>query len=254
MSESALVANRARAQAHAPALRAGGRTPLRRAMSLLALAMAVEPGCAGQGPLLDRAAYARIAGRTSDAPAIVTDIDGTIYDVSEGRALRHAAEALTRLARDHGVIYLTARPTIFRIPGLTANRNGSFEFLCEEGFPAGPLYTSSLYHFIFLGQDGGKLRNLHRIREEDGYAPLVAGVGDKLADWLAYRDIVGTVFIIFDGPDDPDREDFRDVPEGGSAPLVGAPAWITIERLVREGTTARLVLVLDEHVAEADRP
>lgn len=165
-------------------------------------------GCAGTGPA--RPASVFLDGRDPSAvPVVLVDLDDTVYERATGRPMSGAAEALRELSRDHVIVYVTARPTYAKVPFVTQNRHDSIDFLWENGFPDGPLFTSSLWWLVRHGQGGGKARSLERLHEL-GFGRIALAVGDRPHDLDAYLgDPVPpehVVIVLVEDEEHPDRD------------------------------------------------
>ena len=117
-------------------------------------------------------------------------------------AVAGAVEALTRLARTHRIIYLTARDESLY--------NKTRAWLELRGFPEGPLFTRD-YNVLGPGRGAFKRRFLVDLRKR--FPGVAAGVTDTPADAQAYLD-AGLKAIAL-GPD------ARRFPPGA----VVVPAW-----------------------------
>ena len=212
-------------------------TPHCRVACLLVLSFC---GCAGMPPHRDLVEFYEAADLETEADAIVVDIDDTIYDRERDLPMPGAAEALHDLAEDHLIVYLTARPTHFRIPGLTANRDRSVEFLERHGFPKGPLFTSSLWNILIHGQGGGKYKSFEQLAEF-GVHRIALAVGDRAHDLEAYRltpdaRVLRTVTLLIEEADelDPERDDL-DTSLLNNAIDGDGSAWARIVQAFRDG-------------------
>ena len=158
----------------------------------------VEVRFAGSRNHRPAAATARVFAWPAAEPALVVDIDGTISDLRERDvlfadnaaipAIAGAVDALTRLARSHRVIYLTARDESLY--------NKSRGWLEARGFPEGPLFTRD-YNVFGPGRGAFKRQFLVDLRRR--FPGVVAGVTDTPADAQAYLD-AGLKAIVL-GPD-----------------------------------------------------
>ena len=132
---------------------------------LLLLALPILAGCAGTAPSRSLHSIFAERGLPERSPVVLVDLDDTIYEKAAGASMAGAAEALRDLARDHLVVYLTARPTYAKLPGVSHNRRDSRMFIEEEGFPDGPLFTSSVWNWMVRGQGGDKMESFRQLRE-----------------------------------------------------------------------------------------
>jgi hypothetical protein len=152
---------------------------------------AVQPGARryrarmknGRWRAIDAEAHVSIVPR--DAPILVTDVDGTIADVSSlafpfrsNRGvppLDGAVEALREISGRMTVVYLTARDHIF-IPRTKA-------WLEMKGFPAGPLYARK----VRLWSCSPREHKVNRLGELAArFTNIRWGVGDLPGDIAAY--------------------------------------------------------------------
>ena len=200
----------------------------------------VLTGCAGTGPKQPLEEYLAAHQLPDDAPVIVIDLDDTIFRRDASRPMRGAPAALLDLARDHLIVYLTARPTHAKVPGVTHNRRDSEKFLRKHGFPDGPLFTSSLREWITHGEGGGKRLSFQRLREY-GVSRVALAVGDRPHDLDVYLhnghvEVVRAVIILIEESEvDPDREELP--PEVLEHVLPGSgDAWPRLLAAYREGT------------------
>ena len=125
-----------------------------------------------------------VAARPADSKLIITDLDKTVVAsgffrvlVGGAQPMPGAAAVLQRLAPDHTIVYLTHRPDVF---GPTSKR-----WLGDNGFPRGPLLTSTLSGFV-SGSGRYKTDRLGALRAT--FKTIVAGIGDKISDARAYAD------------------------------------------------------------------
>lgn len=204
------------------------------------LAFALLEGCCGTGPSRSLSGILAEAQLPERPPVVLIDLDDTVYEKDAGRPLAGAPAALRELARDHLVVYLTARPTYAKLPWVTHNRCDSVTFLVENGFPDGPLFTSSVWNWLVLGQGGGKVASLRQLRDF-GVDRVALAVGDRPHDVEAYLqnghvtvERVVIVLIEDSAHPDPDREDLSaDVLSrriGGDGPV-----WPRIRSAYRGG-------------------
>lgn len=118
-------------------------------------------------------------------PAIVCDVDHTIDAAGSmralvgsdaGRPVAGSVEALHALAKDHAIVYLTARaePLWERTEA----------FLVREGFPAGPILGWRMAEDP-VSRIALKRRRLREL--EDVWPAARWGIGDKASDEAAYR-------------------------------------------------------------------
>ncbi len=126
-----------------------------------------------------------VSGR--DHPVFITDIDGTIADVSslgfilrrgEGESVRPmegAPAALREIARRMTVLYLTARDHVF-----ISRTKG---WLAANGFPEGPLYARKVRFWSATPRNHKRAR-LAELRPR--FSDLRWGVGDLRWDAAAY--------------------------------------------------------------------
>ncbi|MBN2446484.1 MAG: hypothetical protein JXO22_07160, partial [Phycisphaerae bacterium] len=121
----------------------------------------------------------------SDQSAIVVDIDKTLCDTDhdhlylkasdDSPPIVGAAEALTALASDYYIAYLTARPHFLF--------DKTRQWLADNGFPDGPLLMAQGWKST-IRYERYKRRELLRLRE---FATnLLIGIGDRESDAEAY--------------------------------------------------------------------
>ena len=124
--------------------------------------------------------------RTPHRVGIVLDIDDTIsrtrfWDLLRGRRdelskpLQGAVEVLSRLARDHEIAYVTARPRVLF--------ESTREWLVRNGFPRGPLIVSGGMREAMRAAEY-KSRVIARARQS--FPDVLIGIGDKASDAAAY--------------------------------------------------------------------
>jgi hypothetical protein len=125
-----------------------------------------------------------VAARAKDTPIVITDLDRTVvasgfFSVLAGIAkpMPGAAVVLGRLAKDHTVVYLTHRPD-FLAPS-------SKRWLTENGFPAGPVLTSTMGTLI-SGSGPYKAGRLAAMKKT--FPNVLVGIGDKMSDAKVYAD------------------------------------------------------------------
>lgn len=125
-----------------------------------------------------------VAVRDADARMVVVDLDKTVVASGFARVLLGGAKpmdgastVLQRLAASHTVVYLTHRPDFL---GPSSKR-----WLTENGFPRGPVLTSSLGG---LAGGSGTYKTARLAEIKRTYKNLVVGIGDKVSDARAYVD------------------------------------------------------------------
>jgi len=123
-----------------------------------------------------------VAARRSDAKLVVVDLDKTVVAsgfarvlVGGAKPMEGAGVVISRLAKDHTIVYLTHRPDLLAPE--------SKAWLAANGFPAGPLLTSTLAS-LAAGSGAYKSERLGAIRKT--YPNVQVGIGDKVSDALAY--------------------------------------------------------------------
>ena len=147
-----------------------------------------------------------VSCRASDTPIAVIDLDGTLMQSSFKKVLTGdpeplplARETVERLAQDHTIVYLTHRPDYFGPK--------SKNWLARHGFPRGPVLLSELSGFS-KGSLRDKTERLHDLRSR--FAGVAIGIGDQIADAIAYRQN-GVQAILISRVEDPnDAEDVRE--------------------------------------------
>ena len=123
-----------------------------------------------------------VAARRKDAALVVVDLDKTLVAsgfarvlVGGARPMDGADVVMTRLAKDHTIVYLTHRPDFL---GPTSKA-----WLSQNRFPPGPVLTSSLTTLL-AGSGKYKADRLESIKRT--YANVKIGIGDKISDAQAY--------------------------------------------------------------------
>lgn len=123
-----------------------------------------------------------VAARKADVKLAVVDLDKTLVAsgfervlVGGAKPMEGAGVVVGRLAEDHTIVYLTHRPDLLAPE--------SKAWLADNGFPAGPLLTSTLASLVG-GSGAFKSERLEAIRKT--YANVLVGIGDKISDARAY--------------------------------------------------------------------
>lgn len=113
-----------------------------------------------------------------DETLCVTDYNSVLWGLGrdDSTPLPGAVSAMSRLAREYNIVYLTARPK--------SCENRTRRWLTSRGFPDGPLITSPTVG-DFIGQTGFKKSMLARLQRQ--YGQMLIGIGDKPTDAEAYR-------------------------------------------------------------------
>jgi len=122
-----------------------------------------------------------------DLTIIAVDVDGTISDTDfddlvfddedkESTPISNSREALSALANDFHIVYLTGRPRFL----LTKTRT----WLVKHGFPPGPVIAAGGLR-DFLRQGDFKRETLATLRQ--CWPNMLIGIGDKHRDAMAYR-------------------------------------------------------------------
>ncbi len=160
--------------------------------------------------------------KKNTAPAIVTDIDHTIADVSSAGflvksnesvpALSGAPEALTRLSKKYTIIYVTARDDAFM--------NTTKEWLDLRKFPKGPVFFND-YGGKSMSSRKYKIAEIARLKKR--FPNITAGVGDKVGDAEAY--LANGMRAVLIGEKMPE-----DIPEEARF----ARSWAEVEKLLEE--------------------
>ncbi len=196
--------------------------------------------CAGTAPCRSLQSVLAERNLPERSPVVLVDLDDTVYERAIGAPLLGAPSALRELARDHLVVYLTARTTYAKLPGVTRNRSDSRAFLEASGFPDGPLFTSSVWNWALRGQGGGKVASFRQLRDF-GVDRVALAVGDRAHDLEAYLEnghvnVERVVIILIEDGNrpDPDREDLPEEVLSRRIPGRGA-AWPRILAAYRSG-------------------
>jgi hypothetical protein len=125
-----------------------------------------------------------VAARDKDTKLVVVDLDKTVVQsgffsvlVGVAKPMPGAAVVLGRLAKDGTVVYLTHRPD-FLAP--TSKR-----WLAENGFPPGPVLTSTMTTLL-AGSGPYKTARLAAVKKV--FPNVMAGIGDKMSDAKVYAE------------------------------------------------------------------
>ena len=124
-----------------------------------------------------------VEARPGDAPMVILDLDYTLVDddfegvlTGQGDPMPHSLAVVERLARDHGIIYLTGRPTAFN--------ELSKQWLRKNNYPLGPVLTHG-ESALGLGVETYKTTQLQALHRE--FPNLRYGIGDRITDIRAYQ-------------------------------------------------------------------
>lgn len=136
----------------------------------------------------------RIYAIEPSAPIVVVDIDEVISNVPElsvpltsiqnSPVVPGAPEALSRLAADHRIVYLTARDD--------ALFNKTRAWLALKGFPRGPLlvWDWTIKNGLGISNTSQRVYKEARLRTLKSQFPnLKAGIGNKVGDAQAYASV-----------------------------------------------------------------
>lgn len=114
---------------------------------------------------------------------VILDLDYTLVDddfegvlTGQGDPMPHSLAVVERLARDHGIIYLTGRPTAFN--------ELSKQWLRKNNYPLGPVLTHG-ESALGLGVETYKTTQLQALHRE--FPNLRYGIGDRITDIRAYQ-------------------------------------------------------------------
>lgn len=131
-------------------------------------------------------ATARVFVWDPQRPLLVVDIDHTISDLREFDVLLTdnariptlpgAVEGLSKLAREYGIVYLSARDE--------ALYNKTKAWLTVRGFPEGPLFTRDFVPWV--SRESYKSQYIADLKKR--FPNLRAGIGDRVGDARAYLD------------------------------------------------------------------
>lgn len=123
-----------------------------------------------------------VAAHNPDQPMVIVDLDRTLVksgfgDVLAGKAepMAQSRNVMTRLAKDHAVVYLTHRPDMFT--------EQCKRWIRKFDYPLGPLLTSSLGEFI-KGSGAYKSARIEELKKT--WPKIEIGIGDKASDAAAY--------------------------------------------------------------------
>ena len=143
---------------------------------------ALNPADQSQDKVADADIF--VAARAKDATLVVVDLDRTVVQsgffsvlVGMAKPMPGAAVVLGRLAKDNTVLYLTHRPD-FLAPT-------SKHWLAENGFPPGPVLTSTM-NTLLGGSGAYKAARLAAIKK--AFPNVLLGIGDKTSDVKVYAD------------------------------------------------------------------
>jgi len=125
-----------------------------------------------------------VAARKADSPIAVVDLDKTVVAsgfawvlLGEAKPMAGANLVLERLAKGHTIVYLTHRPDFLGAM--------SRKWLATNGFPAGPVLTSTLGG-LMVGSPTYKNARLEAVRQT--FRNVAVGIGDKASDAKVYAD------------------------------------------------------------------
>ena len=125
-----------------------------------------------------------VAARKADTPIAVVDLDKTVVAsgfawvlLGDAKPMAGANLVLGRLAKTHTIVYLTHRPDFLG----TLSR----KWLATNGFPAGPVLTSTLGG-LMAGSPTYKNARLEAVRQT--FKNVAVGIGDKTSDAKVYAD------------------------------------------------------------------
>ena len=152
---------------------------------VVAVAKSSQRGLLGmKSPLL-------VAARDKKAPQVVVDLDHTVVDsnffmvlVGGGKPMAGSIDALNRIAKRYGVIYLTHRPDV-----LTRKTRS---WLSGNGYPAGPLLSAEIKDVL----DSGKFKTARLVTLRRDFPGVAIGIGDKLSDAQSYVDNGMSAYLI----------------------------------------------------------
>jgi len=125
-----------------------------------------------------------VAARKADTPIAVVDLDKTVVAsgfawvlLGDARPMAGANLVLGRLAKTHTIVYLTHRPDFL---GALSRK-----WLATNGFPTGPVLTSTLGG-LMAGSLTYKNARLEAVRQT--FKNVAVGIGDKASDAKVYAD------------------------------------------------------------------
>jgi hypothetical protein len=134
-----------------------------------------------------------VAARAKDATLVVVDLDRTVVQsgffsvlVGAAKPMPGAAVVLGRLARDNTIVYLTHRPDFL---ATTSKR-----WLTENGFPPGPVLTSTM-GTLLSGSGAYKAARLAAVKKT--FPNVLVGIGDKMSDAKVYANTGARPILIF---------------------------------------------------------
>jgi hypothetical protein len=125
-----------------------------------------------------------VAARKADTPIAIVDLDKTVVAsgfawvlLGDARPMAGANLVLGRLAKTHTIVYLTHRPDFL---GALSRK-----WLATNGFPTGPVLTSTLGG-LMAGSLTYKNARLEAVRQT--FKNVAVGIGDKVSDAKVYAD------------------------------------------------------------------
>ncbi len=197
-----------RARSHSPL----ARTILAGALAWLALGCSSSPH---PYTITGSSALAAYVAESPERPTVIVDLDDTVVDGSTWKSIRLAADigyrrtppfpqsprVLRRLARRWNVVFVTARPDFVA--------ESTLLWLEHHGFPTAPVIFASSFLLTDRGKEDYKTAAIAAVR--DAGLLVLAGVGDKATDMVAYERHDLRRYLLLESPDDPDLERTGDV-------------------------------------------
>ena len=126
-----------------------------------------------------------VAVRPKETPIVVVDLDHTVVGsgfawvlLGDAKPMPGAGIVMQRLAAKHTVVYLTHRPDFL---GTLSKR-----WLTDNGFPLGPVLTSSIGTLV-AGSGPYKSARLEALKR--AFPNLALGIGDKPSDAKVYVEV-----------------------------------------------------------------
>ncbi len=137
-----------------------------------------------------------VACRQPDAPLALVDLDKTVVEsgfeevlLGTPKPMDHSRRVLGRLAQTRTIVYLTHRPELLGPK--------SKHWLADNGFPRGPLLSSTASGFL-KGSGAYKAGRIAKLKKT--FSNLEMGIGDKISDARAYLDNGMRAIVILNTP------------------------------------------------------
>ena len=145
--------------------------------------------------------------RASAEPMIIVDLDKTLAQTRSWRfftknpaPMPGSVAVMRRLAKDYTVVYVTHRPQQYA--------HQTKVWLRTRGYPRGPLLMPEVIDFA-RGSRRYKTKELRHLKNK--FPNIRIGIGDKIADALAYHGNGLKSFLILDSAECDDPEDYLEL-------------------------------------------